>query len=133
MTARPDSRAGAWISLFAMLMMFIGPLIAQAMPMAHSLEQAMPRHAGMAMDTPDTHCQQQASHGKDTPLHPLWERCGYCSLFFHCPALPHTLQFKADSAPPATARLLVQARQGHGVKPVFPGALTRAPPFLPHA
>ncbi|MCF4991374.1 DUF2946 domain-containing protein, partial [Pseudomonas gessardii] len=32
---------GSWISLFAMLMIFIGPLISQAMPMDH--------HAGMSM------------------------------------------------------------------------------------
>lgn len=133
MTVRPGSRAGAWISLVAVLMMFIGPLIAQAMPMNHSGGQAMPQHAGMAMDMPGEHCQPQPSHDKNTQLHPLWERCGYCSLFFHCPALPQTLQVRADTAPPTTARLLVQARQGHGVQPVFPGARTRAPPFPLHA
>lgn len=44
-TTRPDRRraGGGWLSLFAMWMIFIGPLISQAMPMNH--------HAGMAMPT----------------------------------------------------------------------------------
>jgi len=92
----------------------------------------MPAHAGMVMSEGIEHCQAQPSQAGDKQLHPLWERCGYCSLFFHCPALPQTLQFQADAAPAHTARLLVQARQGHGLQPVFPGARTRAPPF-PHA
>ena len=40
-TTRPDRRraGGGWLSLFAMWMIFIGPLISQSMPMDH--------HAGM--------------------------------------------------------------------------------------
>lgn len=123
-------RVSAWVSLFAVLMMFIGPLASQAMPMNHGMaapsSSSMANHPGMAMEQP--HCQPTATHGSDT-LHPLWERCGYCSLFFHCPALPQSLQLRADTPPVATLRLLVQALQGHGVQPVFPGARTRAPPL----
>ncbi|MBA1241124.1 DUF2946 domain-containing protein [Pseudomonas japonica] len=137
MRIQPHSRPGAWISLFAMLMIFIGPLISQAMPMNHggnaSMQTSMPAHAGMVMSDAGEHCQAQAGQTGDKQLHPLWERCGYCSLFFHCPALPQTLQFQADAAPAHTTRLLVQARQGHGLQPVFPGARTRAPPPFPYA
>jgi hypothetical protein len=131
MHAHPRSRASAWISLFAMLMMFIGPLVSQAMPMNHA--PAMPAHHPMAQAEHGPHCEPSQPKASDNKLHPLWERCGYCSLFFHCPALPQSLQFRADAAPPTMARLLLQARQGHGVQPVFPGARTRAPPSSPHA
>jgi hypothetical protein len=132
MLARQGSRASAWVSLFAMLMMFIGPLVSQAMPMDHAMAApaSEPVHAqhGMAMEQPQPHCQPTETRDSNNQLHPLWERCGYCSLFFHCPALPQSLHLRADAAPPATARLLVEARQGHGLQPVFPGARTRAPP-----
>uniref|UniRef100_UPI0021DB285A DUF2946 domain-containing protein n=1 Tax=Pseudomonas sp. RIT-PI-S TaxID=3035295 RepID=UPI0021DB285A len=98
MRIRPGSPAGAWISLFAMLMMFIGPLVSQAMPMDHG-RMASPHSMNMTMDTPGAHCQPQAQSSHDKQLHPMWERCGYCSLFFHCPALPQSLQWRADTAP----------------------------------
>ncbi|WEL77261.1 DUF2946 domain-containing protein [Pseudomonas sp. CBSPAW29] len=70
---------GSWISLFAMLMIFIGPLISQAMPMDH--------HAGMSMempmDGPSCHSDAKppAEHNKaPDEHHVLWEKCGYCSL-----------------------------------------------------
>ena len=124
-------RTSAWVSLFAVLMMFVGPLVSQIMPtnpgMAAPTSISRAAHTAMALAQP--HCQADATHTPDNTLHPLWERCGYCSLFFHCPALPQSLQLRADTPPVVTLRLLVQARQGHGVKPVFPGARTRAPPL----
>ncbi|NNG63058.1 DUF2946 domain-containing protein, partial [Pseudomonas fragi] len=38
---------GSWLSLFAMLMIFIGPLISQAVPMDHhaSMNMTMPMSA----------------------------------------------------------------------------------------
>lgn len=135
MRIRPHSRPGAWISLFAMLMMFIGPLVSQAMPTNPAMAMAaMPEHSShLLMEGAQAHCQPAAAHKGSKELHPMWERCGYCSLFFHCPALPQSLQLRADAPPPGTTRLLVQARQGHGLQPVFPGALTRAPPAFPSA
>ncbi|MCF5016118.1 DUF2946 family protein, partial [Pseudomonas lactis] len=46
-------KRGSWISLFAMLMIFIGPLISQAMPMDH--------HAGMSMEMP---MEMPSDHGE---------------------------------------------------------------------
>lgn len=126
--------AGLWVSLFAMLMIFIGPLVSQAMPMNHPARMPgvdMTEHSGMIVA--HDHCQVSASSGADTKLHGLWERCGYCSLFCHCPALPQTLGFSTHTVPAGTLRLLVQVRQGHGLRPVFPGARTRAPPAVPLA
>ncbi|OII58689.1 hypothetical protein BIW19_25825, partial [Pseudomonas putida] len=91
-TTRPDRRraGGGWLSLFAMWMIFIGPLISQSMPMDH--------HAGMSMpmDMPMATAHQHggdAHHGQagDGQLHVMWEKCGYCSLLFNCPALPQAL------------------------------------------
>ena len=83
-TTRPDRRraGGGWLSLFAMWMIFIGPLISQSMPMDH--------HAGMSMpmDMPMTAAHQHGGdthhgHGNDGQLHVMWEKCGYCSLLFN--------------------------------------------------
>ncbi|MBF4206514.1 MULTISPECIES: DUF2946 domain-containing protein [Pseudomonas] len=126
-TARPESRTvrGSWLSLFAMLMIFIGPLVSQSMPMDH---RAMP--AGMSMDSAADYCHADSHHGGSPALKVIWEKCGYCSLFFHCPALPQALSLLNTEAVPASHRLLVHPRQGHARQTVFPGARSRAPPSL---
>ncbi|NBF05584.1 DUF2946 domain-containing protein [Pseudomonas sp. Fl5BN2] len=126
-------RRGSWLSLFAMLMIFIGPLISQSMPMDH----AMPMNMSVAMDMGDSapgchgEAPQHSEHGKSQgEQHVLWEKCGYCSLLFNCPALPSSLSFAALSAPPTQSFLIPATRLGHARQTVFPGALTRAPPII---
>jgi len=128
-TTRPDRRraGGGWLSLFAMWMIFIGPLISQSMPMDH--------HAGMSMpmDMPMAVAHQHDGdghhgHGGDGQLHVMWEKCGYCSLLFNCPALPQALSpLSAGTAIP-TSHLFAPTHQGHARQAVFPGARSRAPP-----
>ncbi|MGY2402411.1 DUF2946 domain-containing protein [Pseudomonas sp. SDO5271_S396] len=117
-------RRGSWISLFAMLMIFIGPLISQAMPMDH--------HAGMSMSMPmDMPMDHGDSHHKKAPdeHHALWSKCGYCDLLYSCPALPGgTSIFTLGSPPPANA-LTPATRLGHARQSIFPGARSRAPPI----
>lgn len=121
---RPNKARGTWLSLFAMLMIFVGPLVSQAMPTEHG------RSASMAMSMPEHGCQQsQPADPERAGLHPLWEKCGYCSLFFHCPALPQALSFAASDACEPQHPLRIEPRQGHARSAVFPGARTRAPPF----
>ena len=117
-TPRPERRrvGGGWLSLFAMWMIFIGPLVSQSMPMAHEHAQSVDSHHG------------HDGHGGDGQLHVMWEKCGYCSLLFNCPALPQTLSpLSAGVAVPST-HLLAITRQGHARQAVFPGARSRAPP-----
>ncbi|KJK09127.1 MULTISPECIES: DUF2946 domain-containing protein [Pseudomonas] len=126
--ARPDSRRvrGSWLSLFAMLMIFIGPLVSQSMPMDH---RAMSTDMGMSMAMDSSADCHSGSHHESSPsLHVIWEKCGYCSLFFHCPALPQALSLLNTEAAPVSGSLIVQPRQGHARQTVFPGARTRAPP-----
>ncbi len=106
-----------------MLMIFIGPLISQSMPMDH--RASMP--AGMEMACHEG-AQATSAHKASPSLHVLWEKCGYCSLFFHCPALPQTHSLLDSTATPASTGLIVQPRQGHARQAIFPGARTRAPP-----
>ena len=49
---RPDTRSkrAGWLSLFAMLMIFIGPLVSQSMPMEHGASMPMDMEADMHMD-----------------------------------------------------------------------------------
>ncbi len=83
-------RRGSWISLFAMLMIFIGPLISQSMPMDH----AMPMNMSVSMDMGDAapgchgegphHAQKGRSQGEE---HVLWENAAIaacCSIARRC-------------------------------------------------
>ncbi len=111
---------GSWISLFAMLMIFIGPLISQAMPMDH--------HAGMSMDMPECHGEPKPGKAPDEH-HVLWEKCGYCSLLFGCPALPGSVSHVTLGTPPPANSIAPAPRLGHARQSIFPGARSRAPPI----
>lgn len=134
--ARRDSlrvRRGSWISLFAMLMIFIGPLISQAMPMNHAMP--MPAHQGMDMAAQDPACHDAtATHHAPakSPAQPqmLWEKCGYCGLLYNCPALPGSIAFNLFDSPPPLAVTTPAPRLGHARQAVFPGARSRAPPIV---
>ena len=126
---------GSWISLFAMLMIFIGPLISQSMPMDQraSMSRTMSMDMNMdmsAMDHADHDAQPAAEHcPPKTSHHALWEKCGYCSLLFNCPALTGGQSFVAFDTPTATTFTTPSPRLGHARQTFFPGARTRAPPI----
>ncbi|NWD75044.1 DUF2946 domain-containing protein [Pseudomonas gingeri] len=130
----PRSRApvrGSWLSLFAMLMIFIGPLISQAMPMDHRMPMSMGMDMSMEMPGPAGEAMAPGAdehHAPSAEHHALWEKCGYCSLLFSCPALPQTLSFAALDGPRPTSIVATQTRLGHARQSIFPGARTRAPP-----
>ncbi|WP_223483946.1 DUF2946 domain-containing protein [Pseudomonas sp. A-RE-19] len=130
---------GSWISLFAMLMIFIGPLISQSMPMDQRASALMKASVSMSMsmDMPmdmsamehgaqpaAEHCPPKAEH------HALWEKCGYCSLLFNCPALTGGQSFVAFDSPQTTTFTTPATRLGHARQTFFPGARTRAPPIV---
>ena len=130
---------GSWISLFAMLMIFIGPLISQSMPMdSRAMSMSMP--AGMSMDMSmdmsamehaDHATQANAEHCPPAPgHHVLWEKCGYCSLLFNCPALTGGVSFANFVIPPVNTFTTPSVRLGHARQTFFPGARTRAPPIV---
>ena len=116
-----------------MLMIFIGPLISQAMPM----DQAMPMNMSMSMDM---HSGEPGCHGETQPSaqpgktqsehHGLWEKCGYCSLLFNCPALPGGVSFNTGATPPTHTFTSPSPRLGHARQSIFPGARSRAPPIV---
>lgn len=130
---RPISlKRGSWISLFAMLMIFIGPLISQAMPMNQHAGMSMSMSMSMSMDMPECHGEpQQRPTQKQAPdeHHVLWEKCGYCSLLFSCPALPGSVSHVTLGAPPPINALIPSPRLGHARQSIFPGARSRAPPI----
>ena len=125
---------GSWIALFAMLMIFIGPLISQSMPMNQHASTPAPMSMDMSMDMPGMdhaghgakpsaeHCPPQSSQ------HVLWEKCGYCSLLFNCPALTGGGDFVAFNILPLSTFTSPSPRLGHALPTVFPGARPRAPP-----
>ncbi|MDB6141103.1 MAG: hypothetical protein JWP80_147 [Pseudomonas sp.] len=109
-----------------MLMIFIGPLISQAMP--------MDQHAGMDMSmsaSMDMSANNAPSCDSDHPVatdHVIWAKCGYCTLLFSCPALPQALTFIPSAPPKPSDFFIVAAQQGHARQTTFPNARTRAPP-----
>ena len=131
---------GSWISLFAMLMIFIGPLISQSMPMDSRAAASTNMSMNMSMDMgTDMAAMEHADHGAQPAAehcaptaehHALWEKCGYCSLLFNCPALTGGASFTAFDTPPATTFTTPSTRLGHARQTFFPGARTRAPPIV---
>jgi len=112
-----------------MLMIFIGPLISQAMPMDHRMPMSM--GMDMSMEMPGQAGMEQSAdehHAPSAEHHVLWEKCGYCTLLFSCPALPQTLSFAALDGPRPSAAIIAQPLLGHAQQTTFPGARTRAPP-----
>ena len=114
---------GSWLSLFAMLMIFIGPLISQAMPMDHHASMPMPMDMRMAAHSEHAEPQQPPEDH-----HALWEKCGSCTLLFSCPALPGSVDLNLFDAPAPKRYLASNPRLGHARQPVFPGSRSRAPP-----
>jgi hypothetical protein len=118
-----------------MLMIFIGPLISQSMPMGQHASSSMPMSMDMSMDMPGMdhsghaakpsaeHCPPQSSQ------HVLWEKCGYCSLLFNCPALTGGGTFATFSIAHVNTFTPPSPRLGHARQTFFPGARTRAPPI----
>lgn len=127
---------GSCISLFAMLMIFIGPLISQSMPMDQRASAPMNAAMSVSMDMPAMghgghhaqpdveDCAPKADH------HALWEKCGYCNLLFNCPALTGSPSFFTAGIAPVTTFTAPATRLGHARQTFFPGARTRAPPIL---
>lgn len=116
-----------------MLMIFIGPLISQAMPMEHHAGMAMPATMDMSssMDMSDHHAGMQHEAAADPVAmdHVLWAKCGYCTLLFSCPALPQALTIVAPTPPKPGGVFNAVPQQGHARNSVFPNARSRAPPL----
>nr|BFE91798.1 DUF2946 domain-containing protein [Pseudomonas brassicacearum subsp. brassicacearum] len=123
---------GSWISLFAMLMIFIGPLISQSMPMGQgmSMPVSMDMNMEMSMDMSAheapaaEHCPPQSEH------HALWEKnaaiAACCSIAPHCLAVTPS---RSSTHPRPTPTPAFSPRLGHARPASFPGARTRAPPL----
>lgn len=133
----PRKQSGAWLSLFAMLMIFIGPLISQSMPMEHhtGAPPSVSMAADMDMSQPmNMSASEHSGHHADSVEtagvdHVLWAKCGYCTLLFSCPALTRTLAVTALVPPKPADFYNAAPQQGHARRAVFPNARSRAPPF----
>jgi len=127
----PRKTSGAWLSLFAMLMIFIGPLISQSMPMEHHagmpMSASMPADMDMSLDDHSGH-HAAADDGAGVD-HVIWAKCAYCTLLFSCPALTQTLAVAAPVPPKPADFYNAAPQQGHAQRNVFPNARSRAPPF----
>lgn len=113
----PDRLVGLWLSLFALLLIFAGPLIGQGMSPSRVTSLSSELACGPHQTPPAAHHDKQ-NH----------EPCGYCSLWFQSPVLA------APQLLVSCARLAgVVFEPAHGAAqlswaPIFPGARSRAPP-----
>lgn len=133
-------RIGARLSLFAMLMALLGPLVSQGASLIHgtSASLASTSPASIYLDGADIPCDDTpANGGHDSHHHDcadhgpaLWERCGYCTLLFQHPPLTESRPFISGPRLVSTAIPPVLFTSEHTAPPVFPGARTRAPPQL---
>ena len=94
----------------------------------------MNQHAGMSMsmsmDMPECHGEpQQRPTQKQAPdeHHVLWEKCGYCSLLFSCPALPGSVSHLTLGAPSPINALDPLTAPGPCPAEHFPPAHAAAP------
>jgi hypothetical protein len=95
-----------------------------SMQMSMDMSMAMPGMDHSAHDAKPLaeHCPPQSSH------HVLWEKCGYCSLLFNCPALTGGSSFATFSIPHVNTFTPSSPHLGHARQTFFPGARSRAPP-----
>lgn len=133
-------RIAARLSLFAMLMALLGPLISQGASLVHDAGSPLvsTSPAGIHPEGVDPHCDDapanagHGSHHHDCADHgpALWERCGYCTLLFQHPPLTESRPF--TNAPHRVSTLIppVLFTSEQTAAPVFPGARTRAPPLV---
>lgn len=116
-----------------MLMIFIGPLISQAMPMEHHASMSMPATMDMSssMEMSGEHegMQHEAKVDPAAMDHVMWAKCGYCTLLFSCPALPQALAIIAPTLPKPAGLFNPAPHQGHAQRSIFPNARSRAPPL----
>lgn len=119
LTGMAGRRAGNCLAIFAMFMVLFGPLIGQGSAWVHRSGAAEP------------HCMtlQAEAHGHSgTHLHQLMEACGYCSLFFHTPGIPQTHAGLYLRAVASTFFSPFPQRLAPRATPIFPGAMSHAPP-----
>ncbi|WP_341524337.1 DUF2946 domain-containing protein [Pseudomonas sp. G.S.17] len=128
---RKRCQIAAWLSLFAMLMIFVGPLISQGLNLAHGKSSPISM-AGMACD--DMPGTSQMSHHASADNHNdliIWEKCGYCSLLFQHPLITESNLLNFCLRVPPTLFLPRHFTAQLATPPVFPGARSRAPPVRP--
>ena len=110
-----------------MLMIFVGPLISQSMPMDHPMPMGVGMgHEGMShehMDHGDmAHAGMPGMGGEEgnrLASDVLWEKCGYCSLLFHSPPLTEDACLALFSVPFATAPAVTFLNEAFVASPVF--------------
>lgn len=131
-TPQPGANRAAWLSLFAMLLIFVGPLISQSMPMEHHTGMKMPLSAPMSMEHSTEHgAHHQAPAAVDDGAdHALWAKCGYCTLLFSCPALIQSVAIIALAAARPVDLFNAVTQPGHARSSIFPNARSRAPPLF---
>ncbi|HHB1425794.1 TPA: DUF2946 domain-containing protein [Serratia odorifera] len=118
-------RMPAWLGLFAMLMIFLAPLISSQLADKHHLSMTMPMSGHQMMPHHQTRQSAPMTHhdAGDAGV----DLCGYCSLFHHTPALDTTL-FLPPGNVFQPAAVIAVGIFSITLADLFPPYQTRAPP-----
>ncbi|WCG84399.1 DUF2946 domain-containing protein [Pectobacterium sp. A5351] len=126
----------AWVGIFAILTIFVAPVISQTqvlhehgatLPGNHSGNLAEQSHTGHTMSG---HHARPSHHSPSSPSMMMdHAACGYCVLFLYTPAL-----FAAGSPNPILTTFLPEARVIHFISRIvlperYASPVVRAPPF----
>ncbi|MGV8841871.1 MAG: DUF2946 domain-containing protein [Pseudomonas sp.] len=145
-----NRRFAAWLSLFALLLIYLGPLISQARalppmsaepaaqahhavtanPLGHGSEHAEAHHLGQQLgDVGHAQPEHAAEHaGAHHGANSLGDVCGYCSLLLNSPALGNSASMLGAAACVDPVPIRAQSRTPPRARSTFPDARPRAPP-----
>ncbi|MFC0338075.1 Protein of unknown function [Kushneria avicenniae] len=120
-------RQAVSLALMAMIMMFAGPLISQTRLVGTEEHQG---HRSAAMTHSVMMSAAMASEHHQANVFKWFDQCGYCSLWQHFPATPpdHLPLLRDHGKPPSL--VVMHTLRGMATAPVFPHALSRAPPMF---
>jgi len=114
----PRQRPIAWLAMFAMWLVC-------AMPVVSQMRAAS---AAQAMDGVCSAESMGAASGAPDELPQAMEKCGYCFLAAHSPALPGGAGVALPAPPPRAAGTFASHLAPASAKPSFTAAAPRGPP-----
>ncbi|NWB93190.1 DUF2946 domain-containing protein [Pseudomonas agarici] len=122
--------SAACLSLFAMLLVFAGPLIGQASGEVHGTPVDPDDICGAVPGGYIAGADLTSEHGTDPDSQRIrhWEKCGYCSLLFQHPALADSNAALGYLGIWPISRPTSTSDPQRIAAPIFPGSRSRAPP-----
>ncbi len=128
MTRARRHKVSAWLGLVAILLMFLAPVISQSLRLQHVTTAHASAHHHEDGAAPATHAVHDPAPASHHDPAQIGHACDYCTLLAHCPLLGSHADHACYLQAAAPSLVIVELPAGYGIAPVFPNALSRAPP-----